>query len=98
MEYIENEKIQLILLTIKKMQKRMLDKEFESAEFNTIYTKLSEEFNDFFINYGSIFTKVIQGEDLSTIAGILFYRDKVLSGKMQECKVAELLKKKYMGN
>ena len=96
MSKIESPQMKLVILTIKKIQQRLKDPDVKNLEFSTVYEKLSHEFNDFFEKYTSIYVKVIRGEDLATLSSIIYYKDKVLSGKMSESDVSNMLAKKYL--
>lgn len=85
-----------IMRTIKAIQKRMKDPDVVNLEYIYVYDKLGKEFNDFFENHGVIFTKVIRGENLNTIASVLYYKDKVDRGLLTESQVADMLAKKYL--
>lgn len=87
-----------IIKTIKEIQKRMKDPDIINEEYIYAYNKLSSEFSDFIEKYGyiNIFTKVLKGEDLSNIACILYYKDKVQKGLMTESALSELISKKFL--
>lgn len=85
-----------IMKTIKAIQNRMKDPDIIGLEYIRVYEKLGEEFNDFFDNHTIIFTKVIKGEDLNTVASVLYYRDKVERGLITEDQLSELLAKRYL--
>ena len=96
MSSIESPQIKLIIATIKQIQKRLKDDDIRNLEYNRVYHQLSNEFNSFFEKYTSLFIKVIRGEDLKTVASILFYKDKVLTGKITENQVTQMLANKYL--
>lgn len=85
-----------ILQTIKTIQKRMKDPDLVGLEYIRIYEKLCEEFTDFSDRYTHIFTKVIRGENLNTLASVLYYKDRVEKGLITETQLSELLAKKYL--
>lgn len=85
-----------ILKTIKLIQKRMKDPDVVDLEYIKVYDKLGKEFTLFFDTYTHIFTKVIRGESLNTLAAGLYYQDKMLRGLMTEEEIADLLAKKYL--
>lgn len=80
-----------IIQMIKKIQARMKDPDNVKLEYMEIYDKLSREFSYFSDNYGEIFTKVIRGDSLKTIAQILYFRDKVSRGLIKESELSEKL-------
>jgi hypothetical protein len=85
-----------ILRTIKAIQKRMKDPDVSGLEYIKVYDKLGKEFPDFFDTQTKIFTKVIRGENLNTVASVLYYKDKVERGLITESQLSELLAKKYL--
>lgn len=85
-----------IIKTIKTIQNRMKDPDVSGLEYIQVYDKLGKEFSDFFDKYTAIFTKVIRGENLNTIASVLYYKDKVERGLITESQLSELLAKKYL--
>lgn len=85
-----------IMKTIKQIQKRLKDPEIASMEYIRIYDQLGREFDHFFNRYTGIFIKVINGEDLSILAAVLYYRDQVNQGKISEKELADKLANKYM--
>ena len=85
-----------ILRTIKAIQKRMKDPDIVGLEYIRVYDKLGKEFQVFFDSYTKIFTTVIRGENLNTVASVLYYKDKVERGLMTEEQVSDLLANKYL--
>lgn len=85
-----------IMKTIKQIQKRMKDPDIINLEYIMVYSQLSKEFNDFFNKYTSIFVKVIRGEDLRTVATILYYKDKVAKGLLTEEELSNMLAEKFL--
>ena len=85
-----------IMKTIKQIQKRMKDPDISELEYIRVYDTLSKEFEDFFDRYTGIFIKVIRGENLSTVASVLYYKDKVDRGLMSQEELSDLLAKKYL--
>ena len=85
-----------IMRTIKAIQKRMKDPDIVNLEYIRVYDALGKEFLDFFDNNTAIFTKVIRGENLNTIASVLYYKDKVDRGLMTEEQVSNMLMKKFL--
>lgn len=85
-----------IMHTIKALQKRMKDPDLVNTEYIRVYDTLGREFQTFADNYTAIFTKVIRGESLNTIASALYYKDKVERGLISEGRLSELLAEKYL--
>ena len=85
-----------IMTTIKAIQKRLKDPDIAGLEYIRVYDQLGREFDDFFTKYTGIFVKVIRGESLSTIASVLYYKDKVARGLITEEELADRLAKKYL--
>ena len=85
-----------IMRTIKAIQKRMKDPDIVNLEYIRVYDTLGKEFLDFFDNNTAIFTKVIRGENLNTIASVLYYKDKVDRGLITEEQVSNMLMKKFL--
>lgn len=93
---ITSPSVLVIIKTIKAIQSRMKDPDLINKEYIQVYDKLSQEFVDFADNYTNIFTKVIRGEDMSTIAQVLYYKDKIEKGNLTETELSDLLAKKYL--
>lgn len=85
-----------IMKTIKAIQKRMKDPDIAGLGYTEVYDKMGKEFSDFANRYISIFTKVIRGENLNTIASILYYKDKIAKGLMTEEQLSDMLATKYL--
>ena len=85
-----------IIKTIKEIQKRMKDPDIAKLEYIRVYDTLGKEFDHFFNKYTGIFVKVIRGENLSTLASVLYYKDKVAKGLLTEEQLADRLAKKYL--
>jgi hypothetical protein len=85
-----------MIKTIKAIQKRMKDDDVKKLAYINVYDKLGKEFDDFFNRYTSIFIKVIKGEDMKTLAAILYYKDQINQGKLTEKELADRLATKYM--
>ncbi|XWV26244.1 hypothetical protein QJ857_gp0832 [Tupanvirus soda lake] len=85
-----------IMKTIKSIQKRMKDPDVVNLEYIRVYDKLGKEFPEFFDKYTAIFTKVIRGENLNTVASVLYYKDKVERGLMTEQQLSDMLAKKFL--
>lgn len=85
-----------IMKTIKQIQKRLKDPEIASMEYIRVYDALSQEFSEFFDKYTGIFIKVIRGENLSTVASALYYKDKVDRGLITQEKLSDMLASKYL--
>jgi hypothetical protein len=82
--------------TIKKIQNRMKDSDVTNLEYIRVYDKLGKEFDHFFNRYTNIFVKVVRGENLKTIASVLFYKDKVNRGLITEAELSDKLAQKYL--
>jgi hypothetical protein len=93
---ITSPEIIYIMTTIKRIQQRMKDPEIAKLEYIRVYDQLGKEFDAFFERYTGIFVKVIRGENLSTLASVLFYKDQVLRGLMTEEELADQLASKYL--
>ena len=85
-----------IMTTIKQIQRRMKEPEIAGLEYIQVYDQLGREFDHFFNRYTGIFISVIKGEDLSTLAAVLYYKDQVRQGKLTEAEIADKLATKYM--
>ena len=85
-----------ILRTIKQIQTRMKDPDIAKLEYIRVYDVLGREFDDFFNTYTSIFVKVIRGENLSTLASVLYYKDKVERNLMTEEELSDMLAKRFL--
>lgn len=85
-----------IMKTIKQIQKRMKDPDIARLEYIIMYDTLGKEFNEFFENYTGIFIKVIRGENLSTVASALYYKDKIERGLMTQDQLSDMLATKYL--
>ncbi|AYV85067.1 MAG: hypothetical protein Satyrvirus2_78 [Satyrvirus sp.] len=85
-----------IIRTIKAVQKRMKEPDISKLEYIRAYDQLSKEFDEFSEKYTTIFTNVVRGANLATIASILYYKDKVEKGLITEEQLSELLAKKYL--
>ena len=85
-----------IMKTIKAVQKRMKDPDLVNLAYIQVYTQMEKEFADFADDHTRIFTKVVRGENLNTIASVLYYKDKVARGLMTEEALSELLATKYL--
>lgn len=85
-----------IVRTIKAMQRRMKESDLVDKEYAVVYDTLSNEFNTFFEAYPAIFTKIIRGESLNTIAATLYYKDKIARGLMTENQLSEQLANKFL--
>lgn len=93
---ISSPQIKNIILTIKQIQKRMKDPDIVDLEYIQVYDILGREFDDFFNRYTHIFTLVIRGDNLSTLAQILYYKDKVIRNEMNESDVTEMVATKFL--
>lgn len=85
-----------IMQNIKAIQKRMKESDVRNLQYAEAYDKLSHEFNTFFERYTGIFIKVIRGENLNTLASVLYYRDQVLRGLMSEEDLSDKLASTYL--
>lgn len=96
LQSIQTPEIKSIIQTIKQIQKRLRDPDLQGLEYIRLYDKLSWEFDDFFNKYTGIFVKVIRGEDLRTVASVLYYKDLHLRGLITEADLADKLATKYL--
>lgn len=87
-----------IMKTIKAIQKRMKDPDLVNLDYIKVYTQLVKEFSEFADKYTRIFTKVVRGENLDTVASVLYYKDKIARGLMTEEQLSDLLATKYLPN
>lgn len=87
-----------ILKNIKNIQSRMKDNDMLHKDYIYVYGTLAHEFSDFADKYTSIFTKVIRGENLHTVAAALYYKDKINRGEIDEESLSKLLADKYLNN
>lgn len=85
-----------IMKTIKAIQRRMKDPDMVNQEYIRVYDALGREFSDFSDKYTAIFTKIIRGENLNTVASVLYYKDKVDRGLMTEEELSSMLAEKYL--
>lgn len=85
-----------IMKTIKQIQKRMKEPDIAKLEYIRVYDQLGKEFNHFFETYTDIFVKVIRGENLRTLASVLYYKDQVSRGLITEAKLADILATKFL--
>jgi len=85
-----------IMRTIKQIQKRMKDPDVSGLEYIRVYDKLGREFDSFFNRYTGIFVKVIRGENLNTLASVLYYRDQMARGLITEDQLRDQLASKYL--
>lgn len=93
---ITSPNILYIIQTIKAIQKRMKDPDLVNEQYIHVYDKLGKEFSHFSDTYTMIFTNVIRGEKLDTIASVLYYKDKVNRGLITEEQLSDLLAKKFL--
>lgn len=93
---IASPSVMYIIMMIKAIQKRMKDPDLINAEYIRVYDILGKEFTNFFDNYTAIFTKVIRGESLATLASALYYKDKIAKGLTSENELSEALANKYL--
>lgn len=96
LQSIKSTEIINMMRTIKAIQKRMKDPDIICLEYIRVYDQLGREFNDFFEKYTSIFVKVIRGENLNTLASVLYYKDQVLRGIITEAELSDKLATKYL--
>jgi hypothetical protein len=92
---IRSPEILYIMRTIKLIQKRMKDPDIKNLEYVRVYDQLGREFDSFFNRYTGIFISVIRGENLQTLASVLYYKDQELRGLTTEAEVADKLANKY---
>ena len=93
---IKSPKVLEIMKTIRAIQTRMKQPDIVNAEFITVYKVITEEFEQFSNRYVSIFNKVIRGENLTTVASVLYYWDQFLRGLITEEELSEMLATKYL--
>ena len=93
---IKSPEVIYIIKTIKQIQSRMKDRDITNLEYIRVYDILSKEFTHFFDRYTSIFVSVIKGENLATLASVLYYRDQVLQGLLTEKELADKLATRYL--
>jgi hypothetical protein len=89
------EMIELVNL-IKMVQTKMKEPDNTNLEYVQIYDKMAREFPDFSDRYPSIFTRVIQGKALDTLASAIFYQDKIRQGVYTETQLANTLADHYI--
>lgn len=85
-----------IMHTIKAIQARMREPDLINSEYITIYDTLGREFQEFSDEHTAIFTKVIRGESLATIASVLYFKDKEEKGAITESQISDMLATKYL--
>lgn len=93
---IKSPTVLYIIATIKNIQKRMKEPDLTNCEYIRVYDVLGREFRNFADSYTSIFTKVIRGENLSTIATILYYKDQIDRNLLTEQQLSQMLASKYL--
>jgi phenylalanine-4-hydroxylase len=93
---IRSPNVLYIMRTIKAIQNRMKDPDISGLEYIRVYDTLGKEFPEFFDKYTHIFTKVIRGENLNTVASVLYYKDKVERGLMTEAQLSDMLANKFL--
>ena len=96
MKEITTSSVLYIMKTIKQIQKRMKDPDIARLEYIRVYDTLGKEFDEFFEKYTGIFIKVIRGENLSTVASALYYKDKVERGLITQDELSDMLATKYL--
>lgn len=79
------------LVVIKNIQSVMKEPSMIHKSFAETYQRLSEQFEDFANQYPLIFTKVVRGDDLSTLAGSLYYEHCVETGTITSEALAQNL-------
>lgn len=84
-----------IIDTIKKIQKRMKEPDLINSPYIEVFDTISKEFSSFSDNYTYIMTLVVKGENLNTVASILYYKDLHEKGLITEEELANSLAKKY---
>lgn len=92
---ITSPQVLYIIETIKKIQKRMKESDLINSSYIEVYDTITKEFSNFSDNYTSIMTSVVKGENLNTIASILYYKDLHEKGLITEAELADSLAKKY---
>lgn len=85
-----------IIYTIKKIQTRLKDPDVRHLQYIHVYDKLGKEFDEFFNTYTGIFVKVIRGENLNTVAAVLYYKDKIAKGLMTEEQLSDMLAREFL--
>lgn len=95
LKHIKSDEISYIIKTIRSIQLRLKDPDIIKLDYAHQYDKLSYEFNHFFENYYHFYLKVLRGENMATIATILFYKDKINQGLMTEESLSDALASKY---
>lgn len=93
---IKSPNVIYIMKTIKAIQKRMKDPDIVNLEYIRVYDTLGKEFPDFFDRYTAIFTKVIRGENLNTVAAVLYYKDKVDRELITEDQLSDMVAAKIL--
>lgn len=93
---IKSTQIIYIISSIKNIQHRMLEPELINADYATVYSVLQSEFNDFYEKYDKIFKLVVDGENLYTVASILYFKNKCDQGLASEQEVADMVNSKFI--
>lgn len=81
---------------IKMLQKRMKESDVFFLEYAYLHNKMADEFEDFFKLHPETFVKVLRGQDLTTIAAALYYKDKIYKGEMTESELSDKLATKFL--
>lgn len=95
---IKSPEIIYVMKTIKAIQSRMKDPDMINLPYIRVYDTLGKEFSYFADTdkYIKIFSLVIRGEKMKTIAEILYFRDQVLQGRITEAEVSKMLEKRFL--
>lgn len=97
---IKSSEVKHIIRTIKQIQTALKEEQYKDKEYIQVYADLSMRFDKFSEKYPSIFNNAISNdtEKLRTLAQILYFKDKVAQGSMQESEVANMVADKYLKN
>lgn len=85
-----------IIRTIKSIQKRIMDPDMRNQEEIWVYDQMTREFCEFCDCHKEIFRRVVRGEDLSIVAGALYYEDRMCRGLLTKEKLSDDLHTKFL--
>lgn len=94
----DQESVTSIISNIKHIKHLMNQPEYSKLSFGQLHLKLVKipRVGEFQMNNSTIFNMVISKRDLTTIASILYYKNKVDSGVMTSEELASKVSQKYV--
>lgn len=85
-----------IMKDIKKIQARVKEPENFCLDYAYLHNKMADEFPKFLQEHPTIFVKVLRGDDLSIVAAVLYYKDKIAKGELTEEEFADRLATRFL--